>query len=598
AASPTAAVYTTPDWLLYLNQFRTQAGLSPLVESAALTAGAWQHSQYMARNDNAIARYQNTDKPFYSEAGHQAAVHGNIFAMRNSEATYLWAMNFWMSAPFHAIGILDPQLQSVGYGNFRDDLGAVRVAAVLDVESAINETIQANYPIYYPPNQGNTWVLRQNLIEYPEPLSHCPDFRKPAGPPLILQIGNGSLTPQVGSYSLTAAGVPLEVCLFHEANYTNTDPFAQERGRQLLNQRDAIVMIPREPLGVGQTYTAQIEANGQFYQWSFTAVNPPPVTAELIEPAAEVIGWHAFNVDGLEWGGQTHDFNHLTLMTQTGMRWVKFQQKWRADSRPEELVQRINLARAHGFKVLVSLPGDPYPDSINYAAYTNFLRGVAALETPPDAIEVWNEMNIDFEWPVGEINPTLYVEQMLKPAYEAIKSTNPQIMVISGALAPTGFDNGTNAWASSRYMRGMVEAGAVNYTDCVGVHYNEGATSPRDEMGHPAGSYYGWYFQPSMSDYYFAFGGARPLCITELGILSGDGYAELPSRFWWAQQTSAAEQAQWLAEALTIANDLGHIRLAIVFNVDIFDYGVDPQAGYAIIRPGGGCPFCELVTAN
>jgi hypothetical protein len=31
----------------------------------------------------------------------------------------------------------------------------------------------------------------------------------------------------------------------------------------------------------------------------------------------------------------------------------------------------------------------------------------------------------------------------------------------------------------------------------------------------------------------------------------------------------------------------------IVFNVDFTQYNADPQAGYAIIRPGAVCPACD-----
>jgi hypothetical protein len=37
--------------------------------------------------------------------------------------------------------------------------------------------------------------------------------------------------------------------------------------------------------------------------------------------------------------------------------------------------------------------------------------------------------------------------------------------------------------------------------------------------------------------------------------------------------------------------------MMIVFNVDFTLYGDDPQAGYAIIRPGGSCPACETLRA-
>jgi hypothetical protein len=35
----------------------------------------------------------------------------------------------------------------------------------------------------------------------------------------------------------------------------------------------------------------------------------------------------------------------------------------------------------------------------------------------------------------------------------------------------------------------------------------------------------------------------------------------------------------------------------VVFNVDFTVWGDDPQAGYAIFRPGGSCPACENLRA-
>jgi hypothetical protein len=60
--------------------------------------------------------------------------------------------------------------------------------------------------------------------------------------------------------------------------------------------------------------------------------------------------------------------------------------------------------------------------------------------------------------------------------------------------------------------------------------------------------------------------------------------------------TSVAEQAAWLAEAAVLASNSGKVRLMIVYNVDFTLYSdSDPQAGYGIIRPGGGCPACETL---
>lgn len=298
----------------------------------------------------------------------------------------------------------------------------------------------------------------------------------------------------------------------------------------------------------------------------------------------------------LEFGGQTQTFANPQVMKDAGMTWVKLQYKWTDGDSPEQVRGLVDQARANGLKVLISVTGaTPYPgaNSINFASFTEFMRGIAAFG--PDAIEVWNEQNIDFEWPAGQIDPTSYVNNMLSPAYQAIKSVNPNIMVISGAPAPTGFDNGTNAWADNRYIAGMRAAGAANYADCIGAHHNAGATSPSATTGHPGGSHYSWYFKPTLDLYYNTFGGARQVCFTELGYLSGDGFPGLPPNFAWASGTSVQEHAQWLREARDLSASSGRVKMMIVFNVDLtaFDPAGDPQAGYAMIRPDGTCPACQ-----
>lgn len=324
-------------------------------------------------------------------------------------------------------------------------------------------------------------------------------------------------------------------------------------------------------------------------------VAPPPSSGGTTPPPAGGPPPPANLGGGFEIGGQTHTLANPVLMQTTGMKWVKFQHKWGCGSNPADVAGKIAQAHGSGFKVLLSMPGSPYPDSIDFNCYIEFLKGVAAQG--PDAMEIWNEMNIDFEWPAGQIDPASYVNNMLKPAYTAIKGVNSNIIVISGALAPTGFDNGTNAWSDERYIKGMAAAGAANYMDCIGVHFNAGATSPSAVSGHPTGSaHYSWYFNPTLNLYYNAFGGSRKVCFTELGYLSGEGWGNLPPNFSWAGNTTIAQHAQWLAEAVSLSANSGKVRMLIVFNVDftLFD-GSDPQAGYGMVRKDGSCPACQTI---
>jgi hypothetical protein len=234
---------------------------------------------------------------------------------------------------------------------------------------------------------------------------------------------------------------------------------------------------------------------------------------------------------------------------------------------------------------------DGYLDQ--FAAWT-----AAAAAAGADAIEVWNEPNIDREWAAGQIDPARYVE-MLRRAYDAIKAANASTLVVSGAPAPTGFFGGCSGTGcdDNLFVRGMARAGAADYLDCVGIHYNEGILPPSQTSGDPRGSssHYTRYFWGMINTYTNAFGRSRPLCFTELGYLTPEGYPPLPGAYGWAENVSAAEQALWLDQAVSLAANSGRVRLMIIWNVDFANYGDDPMAGYAIIRPGGACPACDAL---
>ena len=100
------------------------------------------------------------------------------------------------------------------------------------------------------------------------------------------------------------------------------------------------------------------------------------------------------------------------------------------------------IAQAHGqgFKVLLGALGNKNELESNFdgyvQAYAEYVAHLASLGA--DAIEVWNEPNIQHEWPSGQINGATYT-RLLQAAYQAIKAVNPAAIVVSGAPAPTGF---------------------------------------------------------------------------------------------------------------------------------------------------------------
>jgi hypothetical protein len=407
-----------------------------------------------------------------------------------------------------------------------------------------------------------TWKVRNNgTCEWP------------ADTALVFVSGSKMGTPDTVTVGKIAPNAEAEVSveLTSPEQYGNYTGLWQLRSGQANfgTQLSAVIVAGDPPAG------GNVPAGG----------NPPPVTRPI-------------SVGSFELGGHVDSFRRPDLMKKAGMSWIKVQTFAGGDA-----AGLINMAHGAGFKVLLGVLGDKSRvTDPNYQA--EYAQSVAAMaRAGADAIEVWNEPNIDREWPTGQVSGATYT-QLLAKAYNAIKAANPGTMVVSAALAPTGFfaggcqEGGCN---DDVFLQQMAAAGAANYMDCVGAHHNSGATSPAATSGHPAGgTHYSWYFAPTMNLYYNAFGGARKVCFTEFGYLTDEGFPSLSSAapaFAWADNVTLAQQAQWLAEAAAMSINSGKVRIMIIWNVDFTNYGSDPMAGYAIIRPGDSCPACDSLGA-
>lgn len=276
-ASTPSPVVIGPAWLKMFNQVRDIAHLPHVSDSAALTVGSQWHSRYMVVNDDPIAHKEDINNALYDDAGNLAAKNGNIFATSQTEANYQWGINFWMSAPFHLIAMIHPGLETAGYGDYVEAVGDINMAAVMDVRSERDgDRAGIQYPIFFPANGSATWVVRHSLYEWPDAVGSCPGYARPTGAPIMVQFGDGSTTPNVSSYALSMGDKPLDVCMFSETSYRNSDAYAQQLGRTILGEQDAVVLLPRQPLAADAEYTVQIVANGETYTWQFRTIKRPP----------------------------------------------------------------------------------------------------------------------------------------------------------------------------------------------------------------------------------------------------------------------------------------------------------------------------------
>ena len=87
------------------------------------------------------------------------------------------------------------------------------------------------------------------------------------------------------------------------------------------------------------------------------------------------------------------------------------------------------------------------------------------------AYEIWNEPNLAREWGGRPPNAGQYVS-LLKEAYRRVKQADPNAMVISAGLTPTGTSS-PEATPDDMYLEQMYQAMSGNssgYFDVLGVH--------------------------------------------------------------------------------------------------------------------------------
>jgi uncharacterized protein YraI len=206
----------------------------------------------------------------------------------------------------------------------------------------------------------------------------------------------------------------------------------------------------------------------------------------------------------------------LTLMKEADFRWVKQAFAWETIegsgkgqfdwSTADRVVQQVN---DHGLKLLARLSSDPELTNFwagkppqNADDFADFAFAVAnRYNCTPEAVgciqafQVWNEPNLAREWGNNRPNPAQYVE-FLGKAYQAIKRGNPNAIVISAGMAPTG-DNNDIAMPDDMFYEQMYQnmgGDSDGFFDKLGVHGAGFAAPPElDPAQAAADKKYGGY---------------------------------------------------------------------------------------------------------
>lgn len=271
-------------WLDAVNRYRWMAGLAPVTVDPTLTQGVEAHAHYMVANyadairHNSVGGEAHTEdpaKPFYSTAGLAAAsasvVEEGFWLLGTRAAPAAAAIDWWISAPFHRLSLLNPGLRRTAFGQYRE---AGVWSHVLNDSSGADSPPSVSAPLprpimFPPPNAALS--MNSSFHEWPNPLTSCPAYSDPFGLAISLQLGD-HLEARLTNYSITRAdgpSMPVQACGFDTDSYVNPDPADQQTGRGILTEFGAVIVVPRAPLAPGK-YNVAITANGQPYSWSFS----------------------------------------------------------------------------------------------------------------------------------------------------------------------------------------------------------------------------------------------------------------------------------------------------------------------------------------
>ncbi|NLF75628.1 MAG: LysM peptidoglycan-binding domain-containing protein [Chloroflexi bacterium] len=329
---------------------------------------------------------------------------------------------------------------------------------------------------------------------------------------------------------------------------------------------------------------------------------------------------------GFAYGVQVHLPNQDMVMIANsaknlGIVWVKQQIEWALYEPVQGAInwtpidEMVDALAAQNFSIMLNVTSAPgwARDSdqekgppTDYQTYANFVGALAErYQDRVAAYEIWNEQNLRREWntPRG-ISAASYVE-MLRLAYTAIKTVDPTIIVVTGGLAPTGFNDGVNAIDDRVYLRQMYASGVAEWSDAIGAHPN-GWGNPPDSTccrnNRPAVPAYddhpSFFFKDTLQDYreIMVQNGDSGTYIwpTQFGWGSNDALNVAPgvdfsADFAFVSYTSLDEQAQYIVRGYQLGRELGYVGPMFLWNLNFcMVVGVTgEQCMWSLLDPAG-----------
>ena len=216
---------------------------------------------------------------------------------------------------------------------------------------------------------------------------------------------------------------------------------------------------------------------------------PPPRRAPVVVSSPD------FGMSVFLWGHSDTTGRDLKLVTDIGFHWQKTLFQWRQIEGAckgcfdwSEADRVVKASTQAGVKIIARLDFQPTwarkdganngpPD--NYQDYADFVSafvthyGSSSSVGRVQAIEIWNEVNLDREWGGATINQQQAADyvRLLGMSYQAAKAADPGVLVITAGLSPDGVTDGHSA-DDVQYLQWLYDAGMQGKYDVLGAHGN------------------------------------------------------------------------------------------------------------------------------
>jgi hypothetical protein len=236
----------------------------------------------------------------------------------------------------------------------------------------------------------------------------------------------------------------------------------------------------------------------------------------------------------------------------------------------------------------------PPDDLADWARYCGEVAGRFRGRIP--AYQIWNEPNLSREWGGQPPDPAGYVA-LLQACSEAIRAADPDAIIISAGLAPTGTHDAT-AVPDDVYLQALYDHNFQQYIDVVGVHA-PGFSPPRTPPSEGAGGNRFFTFRrvEDLRRIMIANGdAARQMAILETGWTTDQLD---PAYAWFAVDEQT--QAEYLVEAYTYAAEHWRPWVGLMSAIYIADPAwtdEDEQRWWAITTPDNYTRPAFLALAN